>query len=276
MRIAIAQLTSGRDLDDNLTRVGREIAAAAASGADLVVFPEATMRAFGNRLTDIAEPLDGPWATGVREHAVRHQVVAAVGMFTPGSPNHKGEPRVVNTLLVTGLDPDGHRIDEHYDKINLFDAFGFRESDTVQPGDRRVIVDIGGVRIGLTTCYDIRFPELYRDLACDGAHAIVCSASWQNGPGKAEQWDLLVRARALDSTSWLVAAGQADPALSGIEAKRGAPTGIGHSAVISPRGEVVASLGAGPGLLLHDLDVSGLDEVRQEIPVLGRNDDRTG
>ncbi|MGJ3509344.1 carbon-nitrogen hydrolase family protein [Enemella sp. A6] len=269
MRIAVAQITSSRDLDDNLNLVGRQVAAAAASGAELVVFPEAAMRAFGHRLTDIAEPLDGPWATGVREYARRHGVVVAAGMFTPGTPNDRGEPRVINTLLVTGRDRDGREIEEHYDKLNLFDAFGFRESDTVQPGDREVIVDIGGVKVGLTICFDVRFPELFRNLARAGAQAIICCASWHSGPGKVEQWDLLVRARALDSTSWLIAAGQADPAISGIESKRGAPTGVGHSAVISPRGEVVGRLGAGPGLLLHDLDLSGLDEVRQEIPVLG-------
>lgn len=268
MRIAIAQVTSGRDLDDNLTLVGRRIAAAAASGAELVVFPEATMRAFGHRLTDIAEPLDGPWATAVREHARRHEVVVIAGMFTPGSPNTHGGPRVRNTLLVTGVDAGGHEIAAHYDKINLFDAFGFRESDTVEAGAAPVIIDLNGVRIGLTTCFDVRFPELYRALARDGADAIVVCASWQSGPGKVEQWDLLVRARALDATSWLVAAGQSDPAVAGLEAKEGAPTGVGHSAVISPQGEVAAALGAGPGLLVHDLDVAGLDDVRREIPVL--------
>lgn len=267
MRIAIAQCTSGRDLAANLDLVGSQVAAAAASGAQLVVFPEAMMRAFGHRLTDIAEPVDGPWATQVAEFARAANVVVIAGMFTPGSPNPEGAPRVRNTLLVTGVS-DGQEVSAQYDKVHLFDAFGFQESATVEPGDQPVLVTVGGIRLGLSTCFDVRFPEHYRVLAQRGADAIVVCASWQPGPGKTEQWDLLVRARALDATSWLLAAGQADPRLSGIEARPGAPTGVGHSAVVSPRGEVVQALGAGPGLLLHDLDVSGLAAVRTEIPVL--------
>lgn len=268
MRIAIAQCTSGRDLAANLELVGSQVAAAAASGAQLVVFPEAMMRAFGHRLTDIAEPMDGPWATQVAAYARTAGVVVMAGMFTPGTPNAQGAPRVRNTLLVTGVDADGREVAARYDKVHLFDAFGFRESETVEAGNEHVLVNVNGVTMGLSTCFDVRFPEHYRELARRGADVAVVCASWQPGPGKVEQWDLLVRARALDATTWILAAGQADPRLSGIEARPGAPTGVGHSAVISPRGEAVQMLGAGPGLLLHDLDIGSLDEVRAEIPVL--------
>ena len=102
----------------------------------------------------------------------------------------------------------------------------------------------------------MRFPELFTRLADRGATVMLMGASWGAGPGKREQWELLVRARALDSTSWLVACGQADPAASGVEAHPKAPTGIGYSTVASPSGEVVAQLGAGPDVLVVDLDVA--------------------
>lgn len=268
MRIAIAQCTSGRDLTANLDLVGSQVAAAAASGANLVIFPEAMMRAFGNRLTDIAEPVDGPWASQVADFARTAGVVVVAGMFTPGRPNADGAPRVRNTLLVTGVDTDGREVAHHYDKVHLFDAFGFRESETVEPGSTRVMITVGGVRLGLSTCFDVRFPEHFRQLAREGADAIVVCASWQPGPGKPEQWDLLIRARALDATSWVLAAGQADPRLSNVDTRPGAPTGVGHSAVVSPRGEVIQALGAGPGMLWHDLDIADLADIRAEIPVL--------
>ena len=97
------------------------------------------------------------------------------------------------------------------DKIHLYDAFGFTESRTVAPGHEPVVITVDGVRVGLTVCYDIRFPALYTELARRGAQLIVVCASWGSGPGKLEQWTLLARARALDSMSYIAAAGQADP-----------------------------------------------------------------
>jgi deaminated glutathione amidase len=130
------------------------------------------------------------------------------------------------------------------------------------------VITVGGARVGLTLCYDIRFPGLYTRLADLGAQVICVAASWGAGPGKVEQWQLLTRARALDSTSYLVAAAQADPAATGISLDGRAPTGVGYSAVISPRGEVLQSLGAQPGLLLADLDLDVVGETRAAIPVL--------
>lgn len=267
MRIAAAQILSGRDPAANLDLVRRSVADAAAAGARLVAFPEATMRAFGaGRLDEIAEPLDGPWATGVAEAAREHGVVVVVGMFTPGSGG-----RVRNTLLVTGPAGDGADLHLGYDKIHLFDAFGFAESDTVEPGDATRVVAVDGVGVGLSTCYDIRFPGQFRALAADGARVILCSASWGAGEGKVEQWRLLARARALDATTFLLAAGQADPAADGVEVKPGAPTGVGHSLLAGPDGTVRAEAGAASELLVVDVDAGGDDEVaavRKSIPVL--------
>lgn len=258
MRVALAQLASTSDPDHTLTLVADGIAASARASADLVVFPEATMARFGTRLADVAEPLDGPWAREVRRLATAADITVVAGMFTPAP-----DGRVRNTLLATG--PDAH---DHYDKIHLFDAFGGRESDTVEPGSRVVSIDVAGTRVGLATCYDLRFPALFSTLARAGAEVIVVPASWGDGPGKAEQWELLVRARALDSTSWLLACDQAEPGTAGLEPVRGSANGIGRSLIVSPLGEVQARLGDSPGLLVADIDVDEVLQVRERIPVL--------
>jgi deaminated glutathione amidase len=258
MRIAVAQILSGTDPAENLEIVRDYAGRAAEAGASLVVFPEATMCRFGVPLAPIAEPVDGPWADGVRRIAADAAVTVVAGMFTPADHG-----RVHNTLLAIG--PDGSGVDAHYDKIHLYDAFGFTESTTVAPGREPVPVPLDGVGVGLTTCYDLRFPELFTTLAGGGAQLIVVSASWAAGPGKLEQWTLLARARALDSTSYVVAAGQADP---GEPLASSAPTGVGGSVVVSPFGQVVASAGAEPELLVTDLDLELVTKARETIAVL--------
>ena len=174
MRVAIVQLTSGADPGGNLALVEQYTREAVDGGADVVVFPEATMCAFGNDLTSVVEPLDGPWATRVRELAVSLGVVVVAGMFTPGAGG-----RVRNTLLAVGPG-----VDTSYDKVHLFDAFGFRESDGVEPGTLPVTFDVGGVTVGLATCYDIRFPALFTATAAAGASVNLVCASWGAGEGK--------------------------------------------------------------------------------------------
>jgi len=224
----------------------REYSAKAAdAGARLVVFPEAMMCRFGVPLAPIAEPVDGPWADGVRRIATDSGITVIAGMFTPG-----GDGRVKNTLIAAGPGSP-NQPDAHYDKIHLYDAFGFSESRTVAPGHEPAVIAVDDVQVGLTVCYDIRFPGLYTELAHRGAQLIVVCASWGAGPGKLEQWTLLARARALDSMSYVAAAGQADPgdSLSGPGSGSGAPTGVGGSLVASPLGEV----GARPGARLDEL-----------------------
>ncbi|GAA1830706.1 carbon-nitrogen hydrolase family protein [Pseudonocardia ailaonensis] len=257
MRIALAQIVSTPSPAENLELVSAQVTAAAADGARVVVFPEATMCCFGVRLGPVAEPLDGPWATGVREIAADAGLTVVAGMFTPDP-----DGRVRNTLLATG-----GGVEAHYDKIHLFDAFGFAESDTVAPGSEIATITVDGVTVGLATCYDLRFPGLFQKLGDAGARLVLTPASWGAGPGKREQWDLLVRARALDSTCVVAACDQADPTTVGRERGR-APTGIGASLVASPFGAIVAQLGEEPGLLVTDVDLDGVDAARRAIPVL--------
>lgn len=265
MRIAVAQIASGTDPSENLDLVAEYARRARDAQAGLVVFPEATMATFATRSVDAAEPLDGPWASRVRAIAAQVGIAIVVGMFTPGAPNEDGKPRARNTLLV--VDAAGHDL-AHYDKIHLFDAWGFVESRHIEAGDSPCLVTIEGVRVGLATCYDVRFPELFKHLANAGAEVIALPTSWANGPGKAEQFRALCLARALDSTCFVVAAGQADPAVVGIDVKPGSPTGVGHSVVLDPLGRVLAEAGDAPDLLVVDLDVATIPDARAQLPVL--------
>jgi predicted amidohydrolase len=263
VRIALAQIITGRDLAANLAIVADVAGQAKAGGADLVIFPEATMRAFGNSLLDIAEPLDGPWATRVRAIAAEHGIAVVAGMFTPGRSDDGAHGKVRNTLLVTG-----RGLDTSYDKIHLFDAFGFAESDTVEAGSDPVTFQLDDVTFGLATCYDVRFPDLFTENADRGADVNIVCASWGSGPGKAEQWKLLARARALDSTTLVLACGQGDPASQGGDVKGSAPIGVGHSVAVSPFGDVLGELDGAPGLLFVDLDTATVKEARTKLPVL--------
>src|SRR5581483_11120343 len=137
-------------------------------------------------------------------------------------------------------------------------------------GREPVVITVDGVGVGLTTCYDLRFPELFTTLARRDAQLITVSASWASGRGKLEQWTLLARARALDSTSYIAAAGQGDP---GEPLASAAPTGVGGSLVVSPFGEVVASAGAEPQLLLADLALDQVAQARDTIAVLRNHSD---
>lgn len=258
MRVALAQFVSGADPAANLDLVADHAARAAEQGADLLICPEATMRCMGLSLKEIAEPADGAWATRLVEIAVDHELVIAAGMFTPSENG-----RVRNTLRVVGSG-----VDATYDKIHLFDAFGFAESDTVAAGTEPLVVEVGGIEAGFAVCYDLRFPGLFTLLADRGARLICVVASWGAGPTKVEQWQVLTRARALDSTCVVAAVDQADPSTVGVPTRGSAPTGVGHSVVVSPAGTVIAALGAEPGLLVVDIDTAEVDTVRRSLPVL--------
>jgi deaminated glutathione amidase len=259
MRIALAQILSGTEPTANLGLVEDYTRRAADAGARMVLFPEATMCRFGVPLAPIAEPLDGAWASGVRAIAERAGIVVVAGMFVPA-----GDGRVTNTLIAAGPG-----VDTHYDKIHLYDAFGFAESNTVAPGHEPVMITVDGesgpVHVGLTLCYDVRFPELYVELAQRGAQLITVHASWGTGPGKLEQWTLLARARAIDTTGYVAAVDQAYP---GDEIAALGPTGVGGSVVASALGEVLTSAGADPQLLVSDLDLDAAGKARETIAVL--------
>ncbi len=268
MRIALAQFTAGTDPAANLRLVLEQIARAAEQGAELVVFPEAMSCSFARARIEAAEPLDGPWANAVRQAAADAGVTVIVGVFTPGR-----DGKVRNTLLVTGPD-----VEAHYDKLHLFDAYGYLESEQIEPGDALVTASVAGVVVGLTTCYDIRFPELYKQLAAVGAELIVVPASWAPGERKVEQWRSLALARALDATCLVVAVDQAEPPSEPTspsqpkpDPARRKPTGVGHSLVVGPLGEILLELDAAPRLAVIDVDLEDVRAARVALPVLANS-----
>ena len=267
MKIAAVQMTSGPDILNNLALAKQKMREAADQGARLIVFPEATSQAFeSGRLDEHAQELDGEFATGLRDAARELGVTVVAGMFRPADTverDGKTINRVYNTALITG--PDHH---EGYDKIHTFDAYSYTESDTVKPGEDLVTFDVDGVTVGVATCYDIRYPEQFRDLARKGAQVIVVPTSWMDGPGKLDQWRILTAARGLDSTTWIVAAGQARPGGAEDGGEPSGPTGIGHSCVVGPTGRREAEAGYEPTVLIHDLDMEQVDKARKSLPVL--------
>jgi deaminated glutathione amidase len=253
LRVAAAQVRTGADPVANLATATEAVRRAAAAGAELVALPEATLAAFGTDLRAVAEPLDGPFATGLRKVAAELGVVVIAGLFEPAAGG-----RVHNTLLATGPG-----VEASYRKIHLYDAFGSRESDLVAPGKELVTLEVRGVRVGLATCYDLRFADQFTALGRAGAHLVVVPASWGAGPGKEEQWDLLTQARASDAQSWLLACDQSWTPPTGTD-----PLGIGRSALIDPLGHTHARLSSDPDILMGTADTDLPATTRARVPIL--------
>jgi len=257
MRIALCQIPVSSDPVVNLSRARDALLEAAEGGAELAVFPEATMVRFGSDLRAAAEPLDGPFCAGLAASCASARVAAVAGVFEP-SP----DGRVYNTAVA--FSGSGSLV-ASYRKLHLFDALGQRESDLVAAGDDVVVTSLAGVTVGLQICYDIRFPELTRALAVGGASLVTVSAAWQGGLFKEEHWVTLLRARAIENTVWIAAVGQVpDP-----DAKpTRAPTGVGRSMLIDPLGVVRCDLGPSAGVVVANADISLVDAVRATLPSL--------
>jgi len=257
MRIALGQIPVSSRPEVNAKRVRLALVQAADQGADLAVFPEATQIRFGCDLRAAAEPLDGPFCSGLASAAKETGVALVAGVFEPAP-----DGRVYNTAVA--YDGAGELV-ASYRKLHLFDAFGHRESDQVAPGSVPVICTLAGVRTGLEICYDVRFGELSRALAVAGAELLVLPAAWAAGLFKEEHWVTLVRARAIENTVWVAAVGQVpDPG----EPPTRAATGIGRSMLVDPLGVVRADLGPGPGMAVAEVDEDLIGTVRATVPSL--------
>jgi predicted amidohydrolase len=264
VRAAAVQLNSTDDKGRNLATADRLTRAAAADGADLVVLPEKfNLLASEDRMRAGAEPLDGPTLAWASDAARELSIDLVAGSIAERRP---GRERLSNTSVHFGPDGETQAV---YRKIHMFDVVvegvEYRESATEEPGEEVVLSEAGGVPLGLSVCYDLRFPELYRILAVRGARAIAVPAAFTRSTGIAH-WDLLLRARAVENQAFVVAAGQVGRWLPGKES-------FGGSMIVDPWGEVLARapdvrVGVEESFVCADLDLAGQDEVRERMPSL--------
>jgi len=265
MKVAAVQMTSTREVAVNLREAGRLVAEAAAQGAKLVVLPE-NFSFLGatdaDRVAAIERSGDGPAQQFLAETA------ESLGLWIVGGtiPIRDGADRASSRSLLVG--PDG-RVAAHYDKIHLFDvdipagaraAERYSESATTLAGTRVVAASTPVARIGMTVCYDIRFPALFHRLSVLGTDVVVVPAAFTVPTGEVH-WRPLLQARAIESLVYVVAAGQWGEHAGGRKT-------YGHSLILGPWGELLAELPAGPGVVCADLDMIRLAELRQRFPTV--------
>ena len=262
LRIAVAQMSSTADIDENLNQITRWTRAAAEAGCQLISFPEnAPLLCPEDQKLEESEPIEGHQVNLVREIARTFKIAVHLGSFAELCEEDLNKTH--NTSVV--VDERG-RIAAVYRKIHLFDVnvasdTAFRESDSVMPGPPEpVIVEIAGWKLGLSICYDLRFPELYRSLSASGAEVLMIPAAFTFRTGAAH-WHTLMQARAIENQCYVVAAAQ-------VGRHYGRRESYGHALVAGPWGEVVAQQPNGTGWFFTDLDRSHLQEVRAKIPCL--------
>jgi len=250
MKVAVVQQASDLEPEVNRARLDQ----LAPRETDLVVFPEAFARDFGEAGSDVsayAETADGPFASEVARVAEARGTTVVAGMFESSDD----PARPFNTLVVRGAASADYR------KIHLYDSFGYRESDRLTAGPLSdppgaALVKVGEFTLGLMTCYDLRFPELARILVAAGAEVLVVPAAWVAGPRKVDHWSTLLRARAIENTVYVVAAAQPAPRYSG------------HSMVVDPLGDVLTEAADGDEILTATLHRDVLEEARRTNPSL--------
>jgi predicted amidohydrolase len=260
VRVACVQLESGPDKRENVAKADVLVERAAAAGARVVVLPEKWNGVGGAAaLHDLAEPLDGGETVGtMADWARRHDLWLVGGSITE---RREGRERFSNTCCV--FSPDGG-LAAVYRKIHLFDVevggHVYRESESEEPGDEPVVVEADGWGVGLSVCYDVRFPELYRVLALAGAELLTVPANFTLATGK-DHWHVLLRARAIESQCYVAAAAQVGEPLPGRPS-------YGHSAIVDPWGTVVAEAPDEETVIVADLDRARLRRIRETLPSL--------
>ena len=259
MRAAAVQLNSNEDKERNLAIADRLTRAAAADGAVLVVLPE-KFNVLGSHdaYRANAEPLDGPTVRWAREAARELGIDLVAGSFVE---KRDGYDKLGNTSVHVGADGEIRGV---YRKIHMFDVTvegkEYRESASQEAGDQIVTCEAEGARLGLTVCYDLRFPELYRILALRGARVITIPAAFTKVTGAAH-WDTLVRARAIENQAFVVASDQ-------IGDHPPDNSSFGGSQIVDPWGDVLARADDKECFVAADLDLARQDEVRESLPSL--------
>ncbi len=259
LRVALVQLDASADVAANIAAATGLADEAAAAGARLVALPEYLQyRGPDDGYRASARPIPGPWTDAFAEVARRRDAWILVGSLAETSPD---PARPWNTSVL--LAPDGS-IAATYRKIHLFDVSVDdgpvdRESERVTPGDHAVVVEVDGVRLGLSVCYDLRFPELYRALALAGAEVLTVPANFTERTGR-DHWEVLLRARAIENGAYVLAPSQV-----------GGPPGqpaFGRSMIVDPWGTIVAQSPDRVGIVSAVLDLGRVRAIRRQIPAL--------
>lgn len=250
---AVVQFAPAADVEANRRTVAELVRTAADRGARVIVLPEYSnyfIDLFDQSLAAHAETLDGPFVAALQQLARQTRTHIVAGFLERGE-----QGRVRNTVVAVA----DRGVVAVYRKIHLYDAFGQRESDWIQPGETSApeTFSVAGIRFGLMTCYDLRFPEMGRMLVDAGATAFLVPAEWVRGPLKEHHWQTLLQARAIENIVYVVAADHPPP------------LGVGLSSVVDPQGVVVAGVGSGTDVAIAHLDPALVDRVRRQNPALG-------
>lgn len=259
-QVALIQMNSGEDREQNLAVALDLIDRAAATGARLVALPEVwPYLGPEERNRDHAEMVPGPITELLAERARRHGIYIHGGSIYE---TRQGDPGMYNTAVV--IDPRGEIVAQ-YSKIHMFDVVldgvaQYTESATVSPGDQLTVVDIDGFPVGLAICYDLRFPELFRILALRGARAVILPAAFTLTTGK-DHWETLIRARAIENGMYMMAPAQWGKHYPGNWC-------FGRSMLVDPWGTVLATAADGVGIAVATIDPSRVDIVRRQVPSL--------
>ncbi|MCI1020188.1 carbon-nitrogen hydrolase family protein [Microbacterium sp. C5A9] len=250
--VAVCQFAPTASREDNRDRIAAMTADAASRGARLIVFPEYSsyfVDPLDETLAANAETLEGDFVSTLTALAADHGVVIVAGLVETASDAR----HVHNTVVAVR----GDGVLATYRKQHLYDAFGQTESEWIAAGDLGAATfEVAGIRFGLLTCYDLRFPEVARTLVDAGADVLVVPAEWVRGPLKEHHWTTLLAARAIESTAYVVAADHP------------APVGVGHSQIIDPQGVVIAGVGLSEGIAVASVERSAIDRVRESNPSL--------
>jgi predicted amidohydrolase len=275
MRAGLVQLNVGDDPAVNLPVTVDLVRRAVTGGAGFVLTPECTNALSGNRAHQrsvLRHEADDPTLAALRDEAARAGIWLLIGSL--GVLTHDADGRFANRSFLIG--PDGE-IAARYDKIHMFDVNVseteiYRESAGYRPGTAAVLADAGFAKIGMTVCYDLRFAHLFRHLAQAGAQILTVPAAFNHITGAAH-WEVLLRARAIETGCFVLA-----PAQTGFHAETGGKgrRTFGHSLAIAPWGEVLADAGTEPGVTLVDLDLSQVATARARVPSLSHDREFTG
>lgn len=251
MKVALGQFAVSREWQDNAATCISLMTQAQVGGADLLVLPEGILArdiADPDLVLKAAQPLDGTFLSEVYAASRGNNLTTIMTVHVPAA-----ESKTLNVLIAVR----NGEIVARYDKLHLYDAFAMQESRNVTAGNEvPPLLEVAGMQFGLMTCYDVRFPEQARRLVLDGADVLVLPAAWVKGALKEMHWEVLVTARALENTCYLVAVGECGP------------RNIGNSLVVDPLGVAIAKAAEAPALFFADLDPARIAHARQVLPVL--------